>query len=954
MTDLRALFLAGLLAALAACSLAPPAPVEAPAVGHEGAPPPAQAEKPAHQPAVDVVKSPNDRRQYRYLTLDNEMRVLLVSDPDADKAAASLVVFRGSYDDPPEYPGLAHFLEHMLFIATEKYPDVDGYQEFISKHGGSSNAYTAGNHTNFFFDIQPEQFQAAMDRFSQFFISPLFDAEYVDREKNAVQSEYQLQLKADEWRGQAALGRAMNPAHPESQFNIGSLETLGAGVRGALIDFFHNNYSADQMVLVAIANQPLDRLQSWIAPMFGQVRDRHLGPAPVQVPLFLPADLPEQVDYKTIKQGYKVSYNFPVPAVQQYYRQKPADYVTNLLGHEGQGSLYQRLHSQGLIESLSAGTGSFDKRNSLLAVDMDLTDRGYRHLDQVTEALFDYIALLRNNPPEPWRYQEQARMAELAFRYQEQSSPSAFVYQVAPRFQDYPPKDVLAAPYLMEDFDPKLIQRYVDALTPENLVMEVAGPDVPTEKVERWFHVPYRIVHEPASRAGTDTTGLSLPPPNPYLPQNLNVLADDPEPPKLSVARPGLAVWSDRDTEFATPRSNLYLSLGIPGGIASPEDLAMASLYVRVVQDALSEAVYPAYLAGLGYSLDVDGYGFELSIAGYSDKQLTLLATVLDALTDTTLDPARFTVLRDELIRDWRNYRDERPYTQAYGALGYLLLSSQWPPEMLIDALKNRTPNDLAKWREQRAGKFHVLALDHGNVPVEAAWALSSVLQQHLSLGAFQREDPRVVNVTRASRYQLDVKHHDSAMVLYLQDQQSGVDARARSALAAAILRPAYFTSLRTQQQLGYVVAVANQTLRDRSGLAFIVQSPVASAAALQRATQKFLAGELDTVTAMPEQAYHSYQQGLVATLTEKDKNLADRGQRLWNDLLLGVTTFDLNQQVADKVAALTKAELVDYLTRTAARFDADRLLVYSNGQFKEAPTGGEAVTSVRRFKAGR
>ena len=83
-----------------------------------------------------VRKSPNDTRDYRYLVLPNDLRVLLVSDPDTDRAAASLTVLRGYYHEPPEYPGLAHFLEHMLFIGTAKYPQVDGYQQFISAHGG--------------------------------------------------------------------------------------------------------------------------------------------------------------------------------------------------------------------------------------------------------------------------------------------------------------------------------------------------------------------------------------------------------------------------------------------------------------------------------------------------------------------------------------------------------------------------------------------------------------------------------------------------------------------------------------------------------------------------------------------------------------------------------------------------------------------------------------------------
>ena len=51
-----------------------------------------------------------------------------------------------------------------------------------------------------FFDIQPESFPEGLDRFAQFFISPLLQKEYVEREKNAVNSEYQLQMKDDGWR----------------------------------------------------------------------------------------------------------------------------------------------------------------------------------------------------------------------------------------------------------------------------------------------------------------------------------------------------------------------------------------------------------------------------------------------------------------------------------------------------------------------------------------------------------------------------------------------------------------------------------------------------------------------------------------------------------------------------------------------------------------------------------
>ncbi|MFM7119786.1 MAG: insulinase family protein, partial [Gammaproteobacteria bacterium] len=271
LSRVRRMLLLGLLLAVGACQQTPSdagrAPVAAPPPPTDGlAVEPGLSSGTAAEVGLSsgkaaatatVRQSPNDNRRYRYRTLANGLRVLLVSDPDTDKAAASLVVFRGSHHDPAEYPGLAHFLEHMLFIGTEKYPEVDAYQHFIGQHGGSSNAYTAGDHTNYFFDIQPAYFEAGMDRFAQFFIAPLLAADYVEREKNAVHSEYQMQLRADNWRANAVLGVALSPKHPEARFNIGSLDTLGDGVDAALRTFLQTHYSADQMALVALSNEPL-------------------------------------------------------------------------------------------------------------------------------------------------------------------------------------------------------------------------------------------------------------------------------------------------------------------------------------------------------------------------------------------------------------------------------------------------------------------------------------------------------------------------------------------------------------------------------------------------------------------------------------------------------------------------------------------------------------------------
>ena len=81
---------------------------------------------------MQIYRAPDDRCDYRYLELSNGLRVLLIHDPTAERSAASLAVNCGHFADPPERQGMAHFLEHMLFLGTEAFPHPGEYQAFIS------------------------------------------------------------------------------------------------------------------------------------------------------------------------------------------------------------------------------------------------------------------------------------------------------------------------------------------------------------------------------------------------------------------------------------------------------------------------------------------------------------------------------------------------------------------------------------------------------------------------------------------------------------------------------------------------------------------------------------------------------------------------------------------------------------------------------------------------------
>ena len=146
-----------------------------------------------------IQKSACDEREYKLIELPNQIRCLLVSDMEADKAAAAIDVHVGAALDPEPLYGVAHFLEHMLFQGTEKYPGENEYSEFIGNNGGYDNAYTSLTDTNYHFECSNEAFEEALDRLSQFFISPNFSESAAGREVNAVDSEFNQALQHDGW-----------------------------------------------------------------------------------------------------------------------------------------------------------------------------------------------------------------------------------------------------------------------------------------------------------------------------------------------------------------------------------------------------------------------------------------------------------------------------------------------------------------------------------------------------------------------------------------------------------------------------------------------------------------------------------------------------------------------------------------------------------------------------------
>ena len=874
-----------------------------------------------------VVASPNDQREYRHIQLPNQLDVLLISDPTADKAAASLDVYIGSYQNPEDRAGLVHFLEHMLFLGTEKYPDAGEYQRFISEHGGSHNAGTGLENTNYFFDIDAAYLEPALDRFAQFFSAPVFDAKYVDRERNAVESEYRLKIKDDGRRLQDVLQEQINPQHPLSKFTVGNLQTLEdretGSVRDELLAIYKKYYSANIMKLVVLGRENLDQLQAMVEPRFALVENTNVTVDIHKQPFFQPDSLPRLVSALPLQDSRKLSLSFPIPKMLPHWQAKPASYLAALIGHEGDGSLLDVLKKRGWAESLGAGLALEDRGSALFSVDIGLTPAGYNNRDRVVEMFFAWVALIRNQGIERWRYEQQSKLNQIAFRFQEKQNPVSYVYSLASMMQRYPVGDVLQANFVMNDFDRKLISKVAGMLTVDNLFMQLTAPDIEADRISQMYQTPYSVTAIAESklaswRAPGDFAELALPLANPYIPENLDLLPDIAEvaKPRLLVAEEAVTAWHLQDTRFGVPKAHIVARLESTG-MDSPQVAAALELYLAYVEDQLGAKVYPATEAGLSFSLQPNGVGFNIIVGGYSDRQLALLEDILAALKNPRWQQERFDRIQQTMARELANHRRDYPFRQIVASL-YAMLKGQWTPLQKAAAVSQLSMLEVKDFARRLNSNLRLRLLVSGNHDRSAAEAIVATLSAWADFKPLQSVRSVALLDPGYHRGQIPVDHSDAAVMLYLQGRDDSLLERAHLLLVGEMISAPFYTSLRTEKQLGYVVAAfANNHLRV-PGLAMLVQSPGASESQLEAEFRGFLAAYAEQLSQMTEEDLQRYKISVLSNLRETPKNLAELNSRFMESLDLGYPEFDFRDQLAVQLDLVTLESFSNAYTAVA------------------------------------
>ncbi|KAJ2867640.1 metalloprotease [Coemansia aciculifera] len=893
-----------------------------------------------------IEKSGNDQRQYRLVRLPNNLTALCVQDADTKVAAASLSVNVGSSANPIELQGLAHFLEHMLFLGTEKYPKEGEYDAYLSKNSGKYNAYTSFIETNYYFHIFNDALEGALDRFAQFFISPLFNADCVDRELKAVDSEYKGNLQSDPRRTYQLVARTANSTHPFSWFptgNTGSLkgaaEELGLDLREELIKFYHKYYSADIMRLVVVGNHSLDVLSEWVTSKFSAIKSKGITKPMINEHPIDKTVLGKVVHYKTVCEMYELKLQFALPELKSTYGAKPFAFINALISHREAGSIYSLLSKNGWATAISAySSGMCDDGFGTYTIDIAATPEGLENYEAIVNIIFGYIKMLVESGPQEWYYQELAQISKAKFDFKDKEEAENYARSLSScgHSQYVPPHEILSHGSLFTGFNADLISKGLRYLNPGNYRLFIGAQEhkaVECKLEEKHYSILHHVADLPlhmisdvkCSRSVAKM--LHLPGRNKFLPENLSVTkpatpTDTPAlEPVLLRKNDKFEVWFKQDDQFFTPHGHIGIAISSESVDSSPVNHLLSTLLCELVSAELQEQLFSALLANSNFSIGHGMGSITVGVSGFSSGLPLLLKTVLQKLKTFKVDAQQFSIYLAKVERNLQSKRQDNPMQCLYKLLNAVNAVPGFDQDMLEEALKGITLDGLQAHIESLFSKAYVKMLVSGNYTQEVALDTSNQvfdILQHQPVPEFLINTHRTLNIESGYYIQnvpiSDQKCLNSAAVCVFY---CGSVDDTRDAVTLRVLRhlvhSACFAQLRTSEQLGYRVGARLDYNKSGKEMLMIVLEGESNPVYVTRRINEFIRQYRQKLQELTAEEFESSVQSLISLMQEKLKSIDDEFDRLWAHINSNKYKFDALDKDVEHLKQLSKNDLLAF-----------------------------------------
>lgn len=873
----------------------------------------------------EIIKSPNDTRQYESIVLNNKLELILVSDPSIEKSAAALSVAVGSYQEPKGFGGLAHYLEHMLFMGTKKYPAASEYSEFIAQNGGEQNAYTDLHYTNYMVAVNNEAFDQALDRFSRFFYQSLLDEKYADKERHSVHSEWTMKSPNDWVILDQLDGLTLNPAHPAYQFNWGNLTSLtDKGPRklhAELVKLYQSYYSANLMKATLISPLPLAQIKQLANKHFSKIPNKKIPKPKVEQVAALPENLQKIIHYKPQTDMKQLQLKFVIDNNSEQFLVKPNGYVTYLLGNEMPGSLASELRKWALSEAVYADYDA-DKYGSAgeLTLYVDLTEFGVHNRDRVMAAVLAYLSLLKQQGIDKRYFNEIKQSLSNMFRFKQKTEEYSYAMEVAANMQSVPAKYALSSHYQYQTFEPKAIEAVLNQLNMKNLRLFYIDKDQMVDTKMEYFPGRYSI--SPITpelirrwQQGAGDFAFSLPKVNSLMPSQFNLVDKVyKDTPLHLIDSKRLSVHLAHSALFSQPKGFLEINFNSNVSKLNAKNHVLADIVNQMLEQDFTALSSEAHTAGMGLNLEVKN-GLQISIEGFDDKQQALLKRVVAQLKKMSLNKQQLKNYKQAVIARINSRNKQILLDQLFLKFRQVLNLDNFSDGALLEQVNSISIDDVLNFKQQLFQQANLQVFAFGNYQAIQVKRLVTELVDNLPINKGAREfylSPELtVPAGKVLSWQQDVDMTDVAFAnTYLRPLD--IKELATANVLGQIISPALFKQIRTEEQLAYSVGFFSQRINKQLLLGYYIQSPQKGLKEVNDRISLFREKFSHTLQQLSDEKFDAYKKSLLMTLKQPAKNLQEEFMLLEEDWRRQHWHFDSHHALINNVQNVSLQNVQD------------------------------------------
>jgi insulysin len=330
--------------------------------------------------------------------------------------------------------------------------------------------------------------------------------------------------------------------------------------------------------------------------------------------------------------------------------------------------------------------------------------------------------------------------------------------------------------------------------------------------------------------------------------------------------------------------------------------------------DAINEYLYDARLAGLGFQLDLASRGVQMTFIGFNDKLPQFLSTIVNKLKDYSPDSMTFNRFKDSLQRDYSSWKFQQPYYHTAYYANLAIETLQFDIETLQSALAATTVQSLTGLMSKLLTSSFATALIIGNIKSDTALGMVGVIDDTFRFKPLAREHqchrevyevpaPPIQEDEEFLGYRLNkigVNENDpnSAVTFYFQKPTRDVRDYLMVELLSDVIEQPFYTILRTEQQLGYVVYSGVKSRQGVYSLFLTVQSSTVDGTDLSERVEEFIKVMIKFLDQITEKELDAFKRGLIVRKSEPDRRLTSQASRFWGEILYSDYLYGTGKKV--------------------------------------------------------